>query len=75
MYKRQVWDPAAGVMVEFAQHWRFDLVPGARLAGPALIVEHETTTVVPPGWSAQVDSLGHLHLQQQPQRHDDEYRA
>ena len=34
---------------DFAQHWRFDLAPGARLAGPALIVEHETTTVVPRG--------------------------
>jgi N-methylhydantoinase A len=66
---RSVWDPASGGSVEFAQHWRFDLAPGAQLAGPALIVEHETTTVVPPGWAAQVDSLGHLHLQ--PQRHEE----
>jgi N-methylhydantoinase A len=60
---RPVWDPATGQTLAFAQHWRFDLPPGARLAGPALVVEHETTTLVPPGWTAQVDSLGHLHLQ------------
>ena len=63
---RPVWDPAAGRTLEFAQHWRFDLAPGARLQGPALIVEHETTTVLPPGWAARADSLGHLHLQRQP---------
>ena len=62
---RPVWDPATGRTLDFAQHWRFDLPPGARLAGPALVVEHETTTLVPPGWAAMVDSLGHLHLQRQ----------
>ena len=64
---RPVWDPTTGRTLDFAQHWRFDLAPGARLAGPALVVEHETTTLVPPGWAAQVDSLGHLHLQRQPE--------
>jgi N-methylhydantoinase A len=64
---RPVWDPGTGRQLDFAQHWRFDLPPGARLAGPALVVEHETTTLVPPGWTAQVDSLGHLHLQRQHQ--------
>jgi N-methylhydantoinase A len=64
---RPVWDPTTGRTLDFAQHWRFDLPPGARLAGPALVVEHETTTLVPPGWAAQVDSLGHLHLQRQHQ--------
>lgn len=75
MGAREVWDPVAARMIEFAQHWRFNLVPGARLPGPALVVEHETTTVVPPGWSAQVDSLGHLHLQQQPQPCHEEHPA
>ena len=64
---RPVWDPTTGRTLDFAQHWRFDLTPGSRLAGPALVVEHETTTLVPPGWAAQVDSLGHLHLQRQPE--------
>ena len=62
---RPVWDPTTGRTLDFAQHWRFDLTPASRLAGPALVVEHETTTLVPPGWAAMVDSLGHLHLQRQ----------
>jgi N-methylhydantoinase A len=70
---RWVWDPATGRMLDFTQHWRFDLLPGARLAGPVLVVEHETTTLVPPGWAAQVDSLGHLHLRRQLQ--DEEAEA
>ena len=60
---RDVWDPASGRHIAFAVHWRFDLAPGATAAGPALIVEHETTTLVPPGWNARVDSAGHLRLQ------------
>jgi N-methylhydantoinase A len=60
---REVWDPASGRYITFAVHWRFDLTPGAIAAGPALIVEHETTTLVPPGWNARVDSAGHLRLQ------------
>jgi N-methylhydantoinase A len=66
---RPVWDPTTGRMLDFAQHWRFDLQPGSRIAGPALVVEHETTTLVPPGWTLQVDSLGHLHLHLQPHPH------
>ena len=72
---RPVWDPTTGRTLDFAQHWRFDLPPGAQLAGPALVVEHETTTLVPPGWTAQVDSLGHLHLHQHLQRPHEEGKA
>lgn len=39
------------------------LLPGARLDGPALLVEYSATTVVPPGWSASVDGRGNLILQ------------
>jgi N-methylhydantoinase A len=34
-----------------------------RIAGPALVMEHETTVVVPAGWQAQVDSHGHLRME------------
>jgi N-methylhydantoinase A len=60
--QRPVWDPTCGKRIDFSMYWRFDLPPGATLAGPALVMEHETTTVVPPGWLAHVDSLNHLHL-------------
>jgi N-methylhydantoinase A/oxoprolinase/acetone carboxylase beta subunit len=38
------------------------LSAGAWLAGPALVTEAQTTTVVPAGWRASLDGLGHLHL-------------
>ena len=30
------------------------------LNGPALILQMDTTTVIPPGWTLRVDSLGNL---------------
>jgi N-methylhydantoinase A len=60
--RRELWDPVSGRSETYATHWRFDLAPGARLRGPALVVEHETTTLVPAGWSAALDSARHLHL-------------
>jgi N-methylhydantoinase A len=36
--------------------------PGSPVPGPALIEEGGTTTVVPPGWSAEMDALGCLVL-------------
>ena len=38
------------------------LSTGNRLAGPALVVQLDTTTVVPPGWQGEVDAYGNLLL-------------
>jgi N-methylhydantoinase A len=38
------------------------LPPGAEVTGPALIEEGGSTTVVPPGWNAALDTLGCLVL-------------
>lgn len=35
---------------------------GNRIAGPALVVQLDTTTVVPPGWQGEVDAYGNLLL-------------
>ncbi len=43
---------------------RESLQPGNRIAGPAVIVEFSATTVVPPNFSAFVDSYENLILQQ-----------
>ncbi|MGI9335030.1 MAG: hydantoinase/oxoprolinase family protein, partial [Gammaproteobacteria bacterium] len=43
---------------------RESLVPGTRVAGPALIVEPTGTNVVEPGWHAQINDHGHLLLTQ-----------
>jgi 5-oxoprolinase (ATP-hydrolysing) len=41
---------------------RTNLTPGALIPGPALIVDPSATTVVEPGWKAEVDPLGNLIL-------------
>ena len=38
------------------------LAAGNRIAGPALVVQLDTTTVVPPGWQGEVDAYGNLLL-------------
>ncbi len=41
---------------------RDELTPGAELAGPALVVEAHSVTVVEPGWQLVVDGAGALAL-------------
>lgn len=55
-----IWEPALGERRPFGVHWRFDLQAHERIEGPALVSEHETTVVVPAGWTARRDS--HMHL-------------
>ena len=57
---RMVW---GGRLLRVQRHEREVLMPGTRLAGPALIVEYSSTTLVPPGWRAKVDADRHLHLE------------
>jgi 5-oxoprolinase (ATP-hydrolysing) len=42
---------------------REDLVVGDRLDGPAIIIEPTSTTVVDPGWQAELSARNHLVLQ------------
>jgi len=53
---QQLFDPASGGPVEAPVYMREELPPATVLAGPALITEEQTTTVVPPGWRAEVDA-------------------
>jgi N-methylhydantoinase A len=41
---------------------RADLGHGARLSGPAIIEQADTTVLVPPGWQVAADAIGTLHL-------------
>ncbi len=43
-------------------HAREALLPGDSIAGPAIIAEDTSTTVVEPGWRAQLNRRGHLIL-------------
>ncbi|MSQ69760.1 MAG: 5-oxoprolinase [Betaproteobacteria bacterium] len=49
---------------------RADLLPGNRVGGPAIIAEQNATTVVEPGWAAEVTPLGHLVLRRVEKRPD-----
>ncbi|GGG23496.1 methylhydantoinase [Caldovatus sediminis] len=63
--RRAVFDPAAAAREEAALFERAALPPGARIEGPALIVEDQTTTVVPRGWSARVNALHQIVLERE----------
>ncbi len=57
-----VADPATGGLVDVPIYRRPNLAPGDVLAGPALISEDETTTVVTEGFVARINGLGHIVL-------------
>jgi N-methylhydantoinase A len=60
--QRQVFDAHTGQWLMHPVYARTALAVGAWLDGPALVTEEQTTTVVPQGWRASLDGLGHLHL-------------
>ena len=55
-------DPLTGDFAEVPVHRRADLVPGDTVAGPALLAEDETTTLVASGFTANINGLGHIVL-------------
>ncbi len=60
---RRLFDPVLAEYAAAAVRRRERLDPGDVLAGPAVIVEDQTTTVVPDGFRATVDPLGYLVLE------------
>jgi N-methylhydantoinase A len=60
--QRPVFDPQSGEFQTVPIYWRADLVPGARIAGPAVIAEDDTSTVVSPLFDARVDEFGYIEL-------------
>jgi N-methylhydantoinase A len=61
--QREVLDPASGRHEQAAIHERTSLGLGMSLDGPALIVEDGTTTVVPQGFTARINALGQIVLE------------
>jgi N-methylhydantoinase A len=60
--RRSVFDPGAGEFRDVPIYWRADLAPGARVRGPAVIAEDETSTVVSPSFDARIDRFGYIEL-------------
>ncbi|MCC6211340.1 MAG: hydantoinase/oxoprolinase family protein [Burkholderiales bacterium] len=61
--KKSVFDPLRGRVERIPAYRRAGLAAGARVAGPALVVEPQTTTLVPRGWRCSVTPAGHLLLE------------
>jgi N-methylhydantoinase A len=58
--RREVHFAEAGGFVDCPIYDRYALTAGARLVGPAVVEEFDSTTVVHPGYAAQVDEYGNL---------------
>jgi N-methylhydantoinase A len=58
--RRQLFDPGAEAFHEVPVFERHDLAPGATIAGPAVIAEAETSTVVAADFDAHIDAFGYI---------------
>jgi N-methylhydantoinase A len=57
-----LFDPVTGAFADAPVYLRSELAAGARIPGPALITEDQTTTVVAAGWKAAIDAHGSIVL-------------
>jgi N-methylhydantoinase A len=60
--RRAVFDPATAEFQDVPIYWRADLTPGTRVAGPAIIAEDDTSTIVSVRFDAQIDRFGYIEL-------------
>ncbi|MEO8442193.1 MAG: hydantoinase/oxoprolinase family protein, partial [Betaproteobacteria bacterium] len=63
--QRKVWFPETG-FVTTPVYEREKLPVNARINGPAIIEQMDTTTVVPPRAKLRSDKLGYLHMEVEP---------
>jgi N-methylhydantoinase A len=55
-------DTVSGEVSDWGVYDRASLPRGARIAGPAVIAEDETSTLVRPGWTASLNGFGYIEL-------------
>jgi N-methylhydantoinase A len=60
--RRPIFDPDTAEFRDVDIYWRPDLAAGARISGPAVIAEDETSTVVSPRFDARIDPFGYIEL-------------
>jgi N-methylhydantoinase A len=63
--RRAVYFAEAGGYVDCPIHDRYALGAGARLAGPVVVEEFDSTTVVHPGYGLRVDDHGNLIIERE----------
>lgn len=54
---RKAYFPEAGGYVETPVYDRYALEPGMAFAGPAIVEERESTTIIGPGGRVRVDAI------------------
>jgi N-methylhydantoinase A len=59
----KLFDARLGKQMAAPVHWRFDLAAGFKIKGPAIIAEHETSTIVGSAFTARVDAFGNIVLE------------
>jgi N-methylhydantoinase A len=57
-----VRDTTTGDVSPWAIHDRTILTPWTSIAGPAIVTEDETSTLVGPGWTGVINSLGYIEM-------------
>jgi N-methylhydantoinase A len=60
-----VRDTTTGEVSPWSVYERAALSPGVHIAGPAIVAEDETSTLVGRGWNATVNVLGYIELTQE----------
>jgi N-methylhydantoinase A len=60
-----VRDTTTGEVSPWSVYDRTKLAPGVHIAGPAIVAEDETSTLVGKGWNATVNDLGYIELTQE----------
>jgi N-methylhydantoinase A len=60
---RDLFDPDTGILSTAPVYRRDALTPGAEIAGPAVIAEDETTTIVLAGFTARLNAVGYIMMQ------------
>jgi N-methylhydantoinase A len=58
----RAFEPDKAAAIDVPMYRREDLAPGARIAGPALISEAQTTAVVSSAFDATINRFGHIEL-------------
>ncbi|NIY98926.1 hypothetical protein HC022_22700, partial [Salipiger sp. HF18] len=58
-----VWYPETGAFTETTLYARDRLAPGNVFQGPAIVEQMDTTTLIPPGVTARVDTIDNLILE------------
>ncbi|WP_416138431.1 hydantoinase/oxoprolinase family protein [Halomonas sp. HK25] len=61
MYERETTFDAGQTLMT-PRYDRNKLLSGHIINGPALVMQHDSTSLVPPGWSASVSSFGNLMI-------------